>query len=180
MTDVLEVDGANDIVSGIPGSVAPFGSVGSGLQAVAWITSNPSATLVNHYYIEAGVRPFAGVALNPAPDWLAGILDRVRRLSSLPPGWDGHTGRPVSHSAITAALRFLVQLAPHVRVPPSMVPTVSGGVAVEWHRGTVDIEIEFPVSGPAMALQSGPGDIEVDGLLEAELPTVVRTLLSLA
>jgi hypothetical protein len=60
-----------------------------------------------------------------------------------------------------------------------MVPTVMGGVALEWHRGDVDIEIEFPSSGFPTVLQTGPGVFEIEGKLEPELPTVVQALLNL-
>lgn len=179
MTDLLELDGTNDIVSDIPGSVAPFGAVRTG-HAVPWVTTSPGASLGHNLYYSTGIRPSSGVSLNPSPGWIEEVLDRARRLSSLPAGWDGHRSRPVSHEALTASLRFIVQLAPHLRTPPSIVPTVSGGVALEWHRGDLDLEIEFPISGQVMVMQCGPDSIDIEAPLEAELPTVIRTLLNLA
>jgi hypothetical protein len=177
---LLEFEEANEVVSGIPGSVAAFGPTGFGTRHETWITVTPGATINDDVYATVGARPFAGVSLNPSPDWLSGLLDKVSRLSSLPSGWDGHRARPMSHRSLLAAVNFISQVAPHVRVGPAMVPTVSGGVALEWHRGDTDIEIEFPVAGLPTVSQSGPDLMELDASLESVVAVVVRSLVNLA
>ncbi len=75
--------------------------------------------------------------------WLDQVAQQITHLSTLAPGWDGHRARTIDHRTLLNAWSFLEQVAEIVTTAPSLVPTVSGGVAVEWHRNGVDLEIEF-------------------------------------
>lgn len=74
----------------------------------------------------------------------------VRKLWSLlrlEPGWDSYGACPISPRAVETALAFLAQTASVPR--PSIVPTVRGGIQLEWHDGRIDVEIECLPSGHA-------------------------------
>ena len=70
-------------------------------------------------------------------------------LIQLPGGWDSYGAKPVSSDAARAATTLLVQAASAVPnlAAPAVVPTVRGGLQLEWHRQGVDLEIEFEPDG---------------------------------
>lgn len=88
----------------------------------------------------------AGGGDSPAPS--EAIWEAIRQASELvelPTGWNSYDAKPVSREAIRAAIAFLIETAsaePTVAAP-AVVPTVRGGLQLEWHRQGVDLEIEF-------------------------------------
>ena len=70
--------------------------------------------------------------------------ERLRPLRDLSEGWDGQTALPIDQRTIATALDVYPRLV-GLRAPmPSIVPTVDGGVQLEWHtlRHHVEISIE--------------------------------------
>jgi hypothetical protein len=74
------------------------------------------------------------------------VLRRLRELLRLEAGWDSYGARRVSERAVLTALAFLARRT-HPR--PSVVPTVRGGIQLEWHNGRVDVEVECLPNGAA-------------------------------
>lgn len=78
-------------------------------------------------------------------------IHRASDLVRLANGWNSYRAKSVSPKAIHHAARFLREaesLIPNLATP-SVVPTVRGGVQLEWHRQGVDVEIEFAVDDSA-------------------------------
>ena len=83
---------------------------------------------------------------SPAPpDPIVNVIRKASELVHLPPGWNSYGAKPVANEAVEAAIAFLVEAipaSPNV-VAPAVVPTVRGGLQLEWHRQGIDLEIEF-------------------------------------
>ncbi len=81
------------------------------------------------------------------PTWFPRLVDQLNDVLSLDDGWAGPGSlAPNEHSALSA-LRSLRGLAdPYLR-PPQLVPTVDGGVQIEWHTNGVDLELCFGSAG---------------------------------
>jgi len=75
--------------------------------------------------------------------------DRLNKLATDPRlrqvGWDGYRARPLGDAAIEAAMRFL-------RYPTAVVPTMCGGVQLEWHSKDVTMELTFDSDGTPLSL----------------------------
>lgn len=81
----------------------------------------------------------------PPPDPILHAIRQASELVRLPRGWNSYDAEPVSSEAVRDAIAFLVDAAssiPNV-VAPAVVPTVRGGLQLEWHRQGIDLEIEF-------------------------------------
>jgi hypothetical protein len=76
--------------------------------------------------------------------WLREQLDLLRGLQT---GWDGYQAPPPARDIIDAVGRFINEvLSSHFVPRPTVVPTMSGGVQLEWHKGTRSLELEFESS----------------------------------
>lgn len=83
----------------------------------------------------------------PPPAWLAQSAERMNELLQLPRGWNSHKARPTEPRAATAALELLGRIMIPGLTPPQIVPTVHGGVQLEWHVRGLDVEIEVAPDG---------------------------------
>jgi len=61
-------------------------------------------------------------------------------LLALPDGWDGHDAARIDRRAIEAALLI-------ASTPPTLVPTIPGGVQLEWYIGDLHAVIEIRPDG---------------------------------
>jgi hypothetical protein len=120
-----------------------------------------------------------GVMLNAVPDWIVAVQQKVAELSTLRPGWDGQSARSISRDALLSAWEFIVQVTPYIRIAPSLVPTVSGGVALEWHRGGFDIEVDFSEPEHASAYIESESGMTVEGYLDQVYPRLVALIREL-
>ena len=70
----------------------------------------------------------------------------IRRLRDLQEGWDGYGAPRIDESTISFAMSLFAALASRTIPKPSVVPTVGGGVQMEWHTPThhVELEVERP------------------------------------
>jgi len=81
-------------------------------------------------------------------DWTEEVLVRLSELMQLPVGWDGYRAKPLSRENAVFALSLLSVVMDQSKPLPSIVPTVSGSVRIEWHtlRGDVELRVNRPNS----------------------------------
>lgn len=82
-----------------------------------------------------------------APSWFPAAVDDFRRLLQLPENWDTYGAAPIAAEAVAAAAALLLRTASGDTPKPSVVPTVDGGVQLEWHRHGIDLEVEIRPTG---------------------------------
>lgn len=75
-------------------------------------------------------------------EWSTALGERFNAVTSLPRGWDGYTGRPVSFTCARFAAQLLERLYDGEVPPPSLVPGSDGTLQIEWHINQYDIEID--------------------------------------
>jgi hypothetical protein len=68
-------------------------------------------------------------------------------LRTLPEGWDGEKGVPVTTNAALAMYEILQKLADRRTVFPYLSPDGEGGVLGEWHARAQKLEIEVDADG---------------------------------
>jgi hypothetical protein len=67
---------------------------------------------------------------------------RFNELTSLPMGWDGYIGQPVSFTCASFAANLIERLYLDGIPAPQLVPGNDGSVQIEWHLNNYDIEID--------------------------------------
>jgi len=77
-----------------------------------------------------------------SPRWLPDTVNSLRRLVSLAPNWDLHQAPSIDMDSVVGAMELLVLVMRANTPAPSIVPTTTGGVQIEWHRKGVDAEVE--------------------------------------
>ena len=66
-----------------------------------------------------------------------GVVD----LLGLQEGWNSYSAKPIRHGNAVRAVEVLFELLGSRTPPPIVVPTVRGGIQLEWHTNGVDIEV---------------------------------------
>lgn len=74
--------------------------------------------------------------------WFSNLKSRLDELTSLPVGWDGYTGQPVSFQCARFVANMLERLCQDDVPAPSLVPGSDGSLQVEWHRNMFDVELD--------------------------------------
>jgi hypothetical protein len=75
--------------------------------------------------------------------WQVAVVQKLAAFARQPRGWDGYKGEPLRPDAGFFALQVLVDVMSEGIPVPHLVPTSSGGVQIEWHRGGWDIEVDI-------------------------------------
>jgi len=74
---------------------------------------------------------------------LDAVTRRINELLELDSNWDSYGAARVNPIVAEQAV-FLISALLDTGVPePTIVPTVKGGLQLEWHTGGVDLEIEL-------------------------------------
>ena len=71
-----------------------------------------------------------------------GVLD----LLSLPAAWDSYSAKPIAPRNAIQAIKLLADLLRSSTPAPAVVPTVQGGIQLEWHTKGVNIEVYVDTS----------------------------------
>lgn len=79
---------------------------------------------------------------------LTPVIQRAAELALLPRGWNSYDASPVSGTALHRTLEFLLEYVASGVDRPVVVPTVRGGLQLEWHNNGVDVEVEMTPEGP--------------------------------
>ena len=124
------------------------------LSATTWTLGSPDALAAAFLRTARQVapsRPAPRIAIRAPrralPAQLLRALERVIELFQLPRGWNSHGAEPVSEAAFKQTVEFLTTYLIEDIAGPVLVPTVRGGVQLEWHRQGVDIEVEVSPDG---------------------------------
>jgi hypothetical protein len=97
------------------------------------------------------------------PEWLPQTEEALRKLLSLPQNWNSYGARPIQPQNVDSAVQLLHQLAGQNTPQPIVVPTVRGGVQLEWHTDGIDLEIEINEPGRFQVLYEQPSkDMELE------------------
>lgn len=95
----------------------------------------------------------------PLPRTFVKSVAAVAEILSLGPGWNSYSAKPVAPQSAIRAIRLLAELVGPATPAPFVVPRVQGGLQLEWHTGSVDIEVYITspdaVSFFAGSLESG-------------------------
>ncbi|MEW8385340.1 MAG: hypothetical protein AB2704_26065 [Candidatus Thiodiazotropha taylori] len=78
----------------------------------------------------------------PLSSWSQKVSDRLAELTSLPIGWDGYNGQPVSFPCAYFTANMLERLCQDGVPAPNLVPGSDGSLQVEWHRNMFDVELD--------------------------------------
>lgn len=111
------------------------------------------------------------------PAWVDTFLDRMNAVGELQVGWDGAMGMVVSDRAIVRAMNLITEVMERETPAPAVVPVSDGGLQLEWHYPTLQIEVYIDADGVATAwLQEGSRETDLDYYPSAH---VARTLKAL-
>src|SRR5437870_4129768 len=72
------------------------------------------------------------------PEWFDTTVQTMQRLSYLPGNWSSYGSCQIEQVAIESAAAFLGRTLGPRGVAPTVVPTLQGGVQLEWHRNGDD------------------------------------------
>jgi hypothetical protein len=75
------------------------------------------------------------------PAWFPAVILDFADLLTLPADWDSYGARALDARTVNCAMSLLSQVMQSSTPPPSLVPTSSGGVQLEWHRKGIDLEV---------------------------------------
>src|SRR5712692_1925646 len=80
--------------------------------------------------------------LGEKPAWFDTTVQTMQRLSWLPENWSSYGSCRIEEDSIESAAAFLGRALGPRGMAPTVVPTLQGGVQLEWHRTGDDVEIE--------------------------------------
>jgi hypothetical protein len=151
------------------------------LATVSVVASGVGALLPSSVYFDpepSHAMPFRPPSANFS--WLPEAAARIELLSALRPGWDGNDALPVDRRALARSWDLIQVLVTNVPIPPSIVPTAAGGLALEWHRPGLDLEIEMlPGRESVFVSYEEVGGPDIEGPLSAHLVAVANALVRL-
>ena len=79
-------------------------------------------------------------------EWAIPTIQAMANLLRMADNWTSG-GKRTHPAAVDSMLTILAEILDDRTPPPGVVPTWSGGVQVEWHRNSVDFEIEADPRG---------------------------------
>jgi len=86
------------------------------------------------------------------PAWLDAVARKCASFVDLENNWDSYGGRPVHESVAQATSELLLKLARASSPAPTVVPTARGGIQLEWHTASVELEIDIASPGRLSAI----------------------------
>jgi len=112
------------------------------LESSVYQDEMPSYYAGNGNVSSLSFRPMHVRVQTPNSIWIRELEDRFNELTSLPQGWDGYNGQPVSFNCAQFAANLIERLfLPNVPAP-QLVPGADGTLQLEWHMNNFDVEID--------------------------------------
>jgi len=82
------------------------------------------------------------------------VRGSVRAIAALPADWDSYGAPSIDAEVLAMAERLMLDLVEQNVDLPSLVPTSRGGVALEWHRPSMEFSLELQPTRPGLAAGS--------------------------
>ena len=82
------------------------------------------------------------------PAWTEPTVAALLKLGYLSADWDSYGAPPIKRSLLGEALALLTRVMTEHSPAPSIVPLHDGGVQLEWHRRSQDLEIVLCADQP--------------------------------
>lgn len=94
------------------------------------------------------------------PDWFTDAVKKLLMLRELPENWDSYGARQVTVQSFETALLLTSRISEGSPLP-SIVPTPTGGVQLEWHLFGIDLEVDItPEGNYSMSFEDETGEIK--------------------
>lgn len=102
------------------------------------------------------------------PEWLLDTDQTLQELLKLKPNWNSYGAQPIRPDVVRAVRDLLPDIVQQRTPRPTVVPTVRGGVQLEWHAGGIDLELEIEAPGQFHVLFENPNeDVELEARLDS-------------
>ena len=89
---------------------------------------------------------FLFISVSGPVSWISEAVDSLNSLLALEENWDSYGARKVGPEAAFAAIVLLHHVMDDRTPAPSIIPTPSGNIQLEWHRSKIDLEVEVTPS----------------------------------
>jgi len=86
---------------------------------------------------------------NQLPGWVSPTFKAIHEIQQLSNDWDSYGAHAIKQTLIGKSLDLLALVMEEKSPAPSVVPLSDGGLQLEWHRRSQDLEIIFSVEKPA-------------------------------
>lgn len=83
----------------------------------------------------------------PIRAWFITAVHRLEAAVELKENWDGSGSPAPTASALLAIIRVFCAVAPELPPQPAVVPVPGGGLQLEWHIASRELEIEVMPQG---------------------------------
>jgi len=104
------------------------------------------------------------------PAWAAPIITALGETLTLPANWDSYSACRVNLECVETAFEGLCSVMRSDTLSPTVVPTVHGGVQLEWHARGIDLEIDISPTGRRyVSCVDRQGETEWEGELSFNL-----------
>lgn len=117
-------------------------------HAVVAATADQPVALARRIVIKRG---WSGPAeLSVSGFWPASFLKSagaVVDLLNLPAGWNSYGAKPIAPQNAVQAIQLLAVFIAPDTPPPAVVPRVLGGIQLEWHAVSTDVEVYIDSPG---------------------------------
>ena len=115
--------------------------------------------------------PSQGISIwvsDTLPKWFELARDALIELYALPPNWNSYSARRIDITAVTDAVGLLMAAMDDGKPLPTFVPVASGGVLLEWHTMSADLEVTVLPNRRANIVfeKVNEAPIEVQGLAQ--------------
>lgn len=81
----------------------------------------------------------------PLPNWVRPTISALNEIGSLPENWDTYGAKAANPDLMRESFSILQLVMQPTSPAPSVVPLSDGGIQLEWHQKSQDLEITFPM-----------------------------------
>lgn len=123
---------------------------------------------------KTGRAPTPSVFQPQQAPWIYKATERLAHLVRLGTKWDGHGSVAVDPDFARVVLKFLARPMWRRLPSPHIVPTVNGGLAIEWTKGALRLELEIDPTG---TFEAYGGDADTTEEWEGDVATVAERVI---
>jgi len=119
-------------------------------------------------------------ASNQTPRCFLKSVEEIVNLLALSPGWNSYSAKPIGQQSVVAAIKLLAEFLELESPSPVVVPTVQGGIQLEWHTKGINLEVYVDSPGKisffAEEIRSGESSEKILAGHEPELRSWIQRI----